>query len=320
MNLDKIDVVLPKWKSDIDAAAKNLADLEGSSSYKLARQSLPKMQGKSAKKVAEAFRDFDAIWVHFTLLNDVIKQAETLRQNMPSIFGKADVINKISDLLTGQSIVVQTKEIPLAERGLTGASQKQEKTTPNDIFSKMQKEFEAVAKASALYEQSYIELTDKLGKALEECEKTPDADKKSKLEAIGLLIDCDPISGLEQFELATKKPKVRKAQETTARSEPSEDTKKKVPEKQEKTMGPAPQDQPKSSPSPDVSRIIDDGRVKRAIGTEKLNDLEKLILTKKTPASSPPTNPPITLPKPTPNPPATKTLEDLINKSKKGKL
>lgn len=329
MDQDQIDAALPKWKKDIEAAQKNLADLEASPGYKLTRQFLPKMQGKSASKVATAFKDFDAIWVHFSLVKDVVKRAEELRANMPTFFGKADIIEKIDELLRGQSIILSTTEVPLAERSLTGATQKQERTTPKDIFSKMQTVFEAVAKASDLYEKSYVDLTDRLGKALEEVEKSGDVEKRAKLDTICALIDSDPITGLEQFEAASKPPKKLVRRLNNGQFAPLDPPKPSVETKRvepEKTIGPAPQEQPKTAPtevpSPDLTRMLDDSRVKRPVGTEKLDDLQKLILTKKRPVTTPAPSPSITLPKSTPSPPKTpeKTLEDLIKQRKKGKL
>lgn len=282
MNLDEVDILLGKWQSDIQAASANLVAFEASSAFQTVKTALPKLQGRTKAEIGPGIEGMEPIWPYFTLLNNVIKDAAELRKDMPQIFGRGDRILKIEQLLTGESIALQTKEVPLAERGLTGAGVRVEKTTPEFLFKQMQTRFQAGAKAASVYETACLELTEKLGKAFEELDKPtvkPNTILRNQLDSVKDLIDVDPLSGLERFNLATRKVKAPSARIIKPQEQPKETIVSKV-------IAPAPKVEP-PKPSPMVaptlttipSRLIPDGRVGHLVAENSLSTLERMILT-----------------------------------------
>lgn len=284
MNLDEIDKSLETWQKNIQAASANISALEALPSYITLKANVAKLQGKTKNEIGVALLAMNSVWEQFTLLNHVVQEAVSLRKDLPQIFGRGDRIQKISDLLSGQSIVLQKKEIPIDERGLTGVSEREERTSPQALFDQMQMQFQAAAKANAHYDKSYLELTEKLGKAIEADDKARDKVKRPKLDAICPLIDTDPLAGLEMLALAERKPRP-----------PSKPPVVKQEIKQEpiKTVKPAPVEPVKPAPVVAVvnqSKLVTDPRVNRMVRAETLNPLEALILNPK--ASSTPVKPP----------------------------
>lgn len=277
MNLDEIDQLLPKWQQDIQAASANLVAFEGSVAYQMVKNNLPKLTGRTKAEITPAIEDVGSILPHFALLDEVIKQAMDLRKDMPQIFGRGDRILKIEQLLTGKSICLKTEEVPLAERGLTGASQRMEKISPQDLFTQMQKRFEAGAKAAALYEKSYLDLTEKLGKAFEELDKPtvyPNPVLRAQLDQVKDLIDTDPLTGLEKFNSATRKPKPP-SEKPKLKETPKQSEAVALPPKIETTK---PNPAPVVNPAPAVSRLVQDNKVGRLVAAESLSPLESMIL------------------------------------------
>src|SRR5277367_4397418 len=130
MTLDEIDKLLLGWNSNIQAASSNLTALEATVSYQTLKANLPKLVGRSKTEIGNAIADMDSMWSDISLISNIVQEAESLRKDMPQIFGRGDRIHKIEVLLNGRSISLQSKEIPLDQRGLTGAQQTIEKIAP----------------------------------------------------------------------------------------------------------------------------------------------------------------------------------------------
>ena len=272
MNLDEIDLSLEKWQKNIHAASANLSALEALPSYITLKGNLSKLQGKTKDEIGIPVQAMDLVWQQIALLSNVVQEATTLRKDLPQIFGRGDRIQKISDLLTGQSICLETKEIPIDERGLTGVSQREEKTSPQALFDQLQHNFGLATKAPGLYEKSSLELVDRVGKAYTKLETKPDDVFKTKLDKIRDLIDADPLGGLEMLDLAEKKPKPPSKPSVTKKEVKQEPVKAVVPAPVEPTPAPVIVNQPKLVPDP---------RVNRMVRTETLSPLESLILNPK---------------------------------------
>lgn len=208
MTLDELDNLLAKWQKDIQAVTLNLVAYEDSSSYKTIKTILPSLEGETKKIIEPAISALELVWEHFGKLNEVIKEAASLRQNMPLVFGRADRIKQIEQLLTGPSVCFQIKEISLEERGLTGASHLSKMTTPPDIFASMQSRFSDATKNISRYEKAYQELSQKLD-AVESDLHVKFGGDDGQTSAAKNMLHTDPISGLEALKKA-KKP-VRKS-------------------------------------------------------------------------------------------------------------
>lgn len=275
MNLDEIDKSLEKWRTDIAAASANLTALEGTVSYQALKTNFLKLTGKTKTAVGESISEMESMWSHLSLISGIIQEAESLRKDMPQIFGRGDRINKIETLLNGESITLQIKEVPLDQRGLTGAQQLVKKVSPKWLFTDMQRYFSAAATASALYEKSCLELTDKVGNALNDLSNNPNLELREKLDAICQIIDSDPLTGLDLFNKAKKAKKSPSSTKTTPSVDGLKEAAARVLAMPKLAPPPPPAPIKPAEPEP---RMVHDPRLNRQVGTEGLNEIENLIL------------------------------------------
>lgn len=142
---EQIDKLLSKWQQDLSAAQSNLLALYDYPTYRrIEAQSgnnTTTLTGETASRVNPALAALTDLFNQMGLLQDILDRAFKIRKSV-SLFGNAEHLHKIVDLLTGQSIVLPPIQTPLAQRGLLSAAEVSQSTTPPRLLNAMQKAFD----------------------------------------------------------------------------------------------------------------------------------------------------------------------------------
>ena len=146
MTLREIDDALTAWNSRLAAAAHNLMELQSEPVYQQltgAGGAKARLAGITAAKVDPAIGAMVAAFEHFGLLNEAVERAAALRRNLPALFGTAQKLAEIEELLYGKSIHLPTAEGPLEQRTLLSGIQNSECVSPDDLLDMMARAFQA---------------------------------------------------------------------------------------------------------------------------------------------------------------------------------
>lgn len=146
MTLDEIDKALADWQSRISLASANLLELDDLFAYKRLiggdGTTPAQLTGVTKTRVEPALQSIRELWQYLQLLQDVVKRADTMRRNMPRLWGVDNACRDIEKLLTDASIKMTTVQTPLALRGLLSASEQQAWATPQELLDLMTNTFE----------------------------------------------------------------------------------------------------------------------------------------------------------------------------------
>ena len=137
---EQIDRELAEWQARLSVASSNLLELDDMPTYKRLQGDLdapPVLAGVTQARVVPTLGAVARLWRYLQLLSDVLKQATELRRNMPRLFGGENALQKISNLLHGQSIQLPPVETPADQRGLLSASQIPQTTSPDLLLTAM---------------------------------------------------------------------------------------------------------------------------------------------------------------------------------------
>lgn len=116
----------------------NLQELEQHSVYQLLTTDV--LEGKTAQALQGA-KDAD-LWELFSLLSSALERARTMRGSDSRLRNETKV--ELASLLTRDSILLTTENIPLADRGLTGASSREERISVERLLERMAAAYEPI--------------------------------------------------------------------------------------------------------------------------------------------------------------------------------
>ena len=147
ITIEQIDRELAEWSERLSLASRNLLELDDMATYKRLQGDLdapPVLVGVTQARVVPTLGAVARLWRYLQLLNDVVKQASDLRNALPRLFRAENSLQRIADLLRGQSIALPPIETPIAQRGLLSVSQTPQTTSPELLLTAMTHVFDEV--------------------------------------------------------------------------------------------------------------------------------------------------------------------------------
>jgi hypothetical protein len=175
----------------------NLVDLEIDASRQLLDAST--LEGRSAARWGEASAALTELWREHGLLQELLRAADELRGGRHA--------RELADLLGGPSIGLAIADVPIAERGLLGTPEVEERCTPDELLVRMSAAFDGVRAAISEIVSAWDLLLPKLEAArrsaadaarltseLEEPDPAGLADAVKRLDELAATATADPLS------------------------------------------------------------------------------------------------------------------------------
>jgi hypothetical protein len=134
MTQEEVDRLLATMDSQSQVVTANLLELEDLPMYKelTSSTSPPQLTGRTQAMVEPALAAVQELWRYFGLFNGLLRQARDLRGTDRKI--RDTKIAELEELLTGRSIKLPAKKIPLAQRGLLTGAETDDSITPDDLL------------------------------------------------------------------------------------------------------------------------------------------------------------------------------------------
>ncbi len=142
LTLKDIDSLLASWKARLSTAAQNLVDLRGHARY----------QGPAGQQIGPLFQKLAQI-------QQVVDQASDMRKDWP-MFGAEDRIRDIERLLHGKSIELPAVPVPIEQRSLLSAVEKQEFVTLDDLMNSLVQGFAAARDSVFAIDAAWLKLAE----------------------------------------------------------------------------------------------------------------------------------------------------------------
>lgn len=164
---EEVDRLLATMSSQSSVVTTNLLELEDLPTYKILTdaKSPPKLTGTTKDLVEPAMAGVRQLWQFFAMFTDLLRKAQDLRGTGRLKESRAV---ELEQLLTGPSIKLPAKQIPLAQRGLLTAAETDDAITPADLLRAMSGAFEAAKQAVLIVENAWDKLLPGVTTASEE--------------------------------------------------------------------------------------------------------------------------------------------------------
>ena len=140
METDEIDRRLQRYTAAEHRIGANLQELEQHSVYQLLTTDV--LAGKTALALAPLKQADPSLWELFSMFAATLDSARRLR-GTGTRFRTPDRL-EVARLLTTDAVVLQTENVPLGDRGLTGASTREERVSLETLIQQMSSLYEPV--------------------------------------------------------------------------------------------------------------------------------------------------------------------------------
>lgn len=138
MNSSEIDARLQEYTAAEHRIGANLHELEDHAVYQLLTSGV--LQGRTAKALEPVGNADPTLWELFSTLNTTLDRARAIRGTKGWVGGTD--LRDLVELLTTPSVVLREYSVPLAERGLTGDADREERTTVAGLIERMRSIYE----------------------------------------------------------------------------------------------------------------------------------------------------------------------------------
>ena len=197
MTIEEIDLLLAEWRTKVDIVSQNLMELHGLATYQRLSgfAGFPKVQltGITEARVNPALEAMSELFQHFNLLLDVVEKATNIRKQIPRFLGAEQKLDRIKQLLTGESIQLAVVQIPLAQRGLLSVAETANAIAPSQLLDAMTNAFQVAKDAVLAVESAWLYLETTLAKA------------ESEIFSLERLADAHGLAGLNELIIARQK-------------------------------------------------------------------------------------------------------------------
>ncbi|WP_237477245.1 hypothetical protein [Lichenibacterium dinghuense] len=181
------------WRDRLAAAARNLADLNGSDDVRRLRARLAGEGAYEGATLAAARRvaaALDGLWADYLLVSRTVEEAAALARR--PLFGQSRD-GEAAALLDGASIRLPAVAVPLGARGLLDAAERSAAITPAAVLDAMVEGFEAARRGAAAIAAAATAGRLKLD-ALRAEPAAAEAPLAARLDAAARALDRDPLA------------------------------------------------------------------------------------------------------------------------------
>ena len=190
MEIEELDKLLSKWKTDVDNMITNIVKLSELMSYQILSGSVfDDPNDSNAKEASDKVANVEILLQNVNLIREVIDEAIVQKANLP-LFGKAKAIDRIAQMIQGPSIAMPAKEVSFERRGLLGEAEEVIKVKPVVLKKRMVKLFTR----TKAYFFNVESIWEKMGPELSEYREKAEG-LRDQLEAYGFGF-CDEIEAL----------------------------------------------------------------------------------------------------------------------------
>jgi hypothetical protein len=161
LTLTQIDRLLMEWQQKGDAANQNLLDLYDLSAYqRLSGMGNPprNVTGITQQQASTALTAIDRLFEYLELFNHQIDRARKLRRELPSVFISDLQLHAIEHLLVATSIDLPNRQIPLAQRDLSGSNYQNRSISLTELMERMTIAFVIARDTFVAIETAWTEL------------------------------------------------------------------------------------------------------------------------------------------------------------------
>jgi hypothetical protein len=151
LSREEVDRALDRLGTDSDRIATSLVDMDSHAGHQLLRGAT--LSGRTAQRWAETSVAMATLWEQFAAYRGMVDKAREVRarRSRPG----DDELAELTRLLTEPVVELDSEEVPIERRGLTGPSQTIQRITLDELLSRMRKTFASVTDVLATAESAW---------------------------------------------------------------------------------------------------------------------------------------------------------------------
>ncbi|HEV7651606.1 MAG TPA: hypothetical protein VGP26_25930 [Actinophytocola sp.] len=151
LSREEVDRALDRIGGDCDRIAESLVAMDGHAGHQLLRGAT--LTGTTARRWAETSAAMATLWDQFATYRGLVDRAREIRarRSRPG----DDELAELSELLTGPIVELDSEEIPIERRGLTGPAQHVQRITLDELLRRMRKAFASITDVLATAESAW---------------------------------------------------------------------------------------------------------------------------------------------------------------------
>lgn len=151
LSREEVDRALERLGADSDRIATSLVDMDAHAGHQLLRGAT--LSGRTAQRWAETSVAMATLWEQFATYRGMVEQAREVRarRSRPG----DEELAELTRLLTEPVVELDSEEVPIERRGLTGPAQTTHRITLDELLSRMRKTFASVTDVLATAESAW---------------------------------------------------------------------------------------------------------------------------------------------------------------------
>jgi hypothetical protein len=151
LSREEVDRALDRLGADSDRIATSLVEMDSHPGHQLLRGAT--LSGATATRWAETTVAMATLWEQFGTYRGLVDQAREVRarRSRPG----DEELAELTTLLTEPVVELNSEEVPIERRGLTGPSRTTQRITLDELLSRMKKTFAAVTDVLATAESAW---------------------------------------------------------------------------------------------------------------------------------------------------------------------
>ncbi len=151
LSREEVDRALDRIGADSDRVATSLVEMDSHPGHQLLRSST--LSGPTAERWAETSAAMATLWEQFATYRGLVDRAREVRarRSRPG----DEELAELTTLLTEPVVELNSEELPIERRGLTGPSRTTQRITLDELLSRMRKTFTTVTDVLATAESAW---------------------------------------------------------------------------------------------------------------------------------------------------------------------
>jgi hypothetical protein len=151
LSREEVDRALDRLGADSDRIAASLVEMDGHAGHQLLRGA--SLAGDTARRWAEASAAMATLWEQFATYRGLVDRAREVRARRAR--PGDDELAELTALLTDPVVELDSQQVPIERRGLTGAAEVTQRITLDDLLGRMNSAFTMVTDVLATAEAAW---------------------------------------------------------------------------------------------------------------------------------------------------------------------
>lgn len=176
--VEELDTLIAAWEGDVSAIRSNIILLKNTLSYQFLYGK--ELRGTTSEQLPPAFDAIKRIDSNWAKLQVLVADAKTARSQIGR-WGQKKAVQEIADRFSSESIIMEVREIPLAERTATSGDKLTVKASPPKLKGRINTDFEKAKTVLLAVDAKWQSLNDDMSRARDTV-----AELRSGFESVGL--------------------------------------------------------------------------------------------------------------------------------------